>query len=374
MGKKRKEFRFIELISKLIEKTLNKKVYFDYASRVIILSICLVIFILISYSCLNRAIKIDDAKIINYQENGSSDYKVYLKENEFYEEKFLGKDMMYVANIIKSIDVDFNYNFTTSEKVNTDLNYDVVGKLIIMDMNGQSTIFEKNYTLVKNTPVKADKNGNISLAKNLSIDYGYYNQLANNFKNTYGIESQSNLIVTLRLHKNVSDSEGKLELPESSEMNIKIPLTEKAIQIKIDDSTINNASSIIRESKASIGNVVFIIIGLVSFILLVSFLLELLELLVALFPKQSEYDKAVRKILKEYDRFIVETSTFIDFSDKNVVKLERFEELLDARDNLKLPIMYHNVIDHHKCNFYIKQNKSIYLYVMKSTNYGKKSK
>ena len=43
---------------------------------------------------------------INYTEKSNIDYKVYLKENDFYEDEYLPKDMIYVASLIDNIKID----------------------------------------------------------------------------------------------------------------------------------------------------------------------------------------------------------------------------------------------------------------------------
>ena len=42
-------------------------------------------------------------------------------------------------------------------------------------------------------------------------------------------------------------------------------------------------------------------------------------------------------------------------------RVKNFNELLDARDNLKLPIIYLNTIPHHEGLLYIINDKNIYL-------------
>ena len=80
--------------------------------------------------------------------------------------------------------------------------------------------------------------------------------------------------------------------------------------------------------------------------------------------KRSEYDKYISKILKEYDRLVVETKTVLNINDFNKIKVSKFSELLDVRDNLKLPINYYCLTEHEKGIFYIKNNDDMYvLYV-----------
>ena len=68
--------------------------------------------------------------------------------------------------------------------------------------------------------------------------------------------------------------------------------------------------------------------------------------------KLTEYDKKVMSILDKYNDCIVEINTYKDFASKEIEKVYSFDDLLEERGSLKIPIMYYNIIDHLKCNFY----------------------
>ena len=89
---------------------------------------------------------------------------------------------------------------------------------------------------------------------------------------------------------------------------------------------------------------------------------------------RSEYDKYVAKILNEYDRLIVETSTAPITKDKDIVDVKEFKELLDVRDNLNLPIKYHIISEHHKCEFYISHEEEVYILTIKDVDIDNKPK
>ena len=46
--------------------------------------------------------------MISYTEKSNVEYNVCLKNNDFYEEKCLPKNMKYVASLIDNIQVEFN--------------------------------------------------------------------------------------------------------------------------------------------------------------------------------------------------------------------------------------------------------------------------
>ena len=49
-----------------------------------------------------------------------------------------------------------------------------------------------------------------------------------------------------------------------------------------------------------------------------------------------------------------------------------FTELLDVRDNLKVPIKYYNIVNHQKCLFYLTSENEIYEYYVKEVDLEQK--
>ena len=69
---------------------------------------------------------------------------------------------------------------------------------------------------------------------------------------------------------------------------------------------------------------------------------------------------------------IVETPTAPATSEiKNIVEVLKFEELLDVRDNLKLPIKYYVVSEHEESWFYINHEEELYLFRVKNEDFKK---
>ena len=346
------------------EKTKVNGLYLGYFTRVVLFGLLFALLFSTSYFLVKNSFSYKDARVVNYQDSGTIDYKVYLKPNEFYEQPFLGKNMVYVAGLINTVNIDFNYQFLLDEMTDMNFNYTVMGKLQISDDSGANVYYSKNYVLLNSKQDKVEKQNVYNLKESVSVDYEKYNDLANKFKSSYGIDAASNFIVTLKVNKSVND----LNLNESNEMSVTIPLSQRAISIKSDASAMNNNRSITSESSVSLDNKVFIGLAVISFIASVACLLKFLELVVAYFGKKSAYDSYLDKIFKQYDRLIVETKTMPRFDDKNIIKIQRFEELLDARDTLKQPIMYFNISDHNKCYFYISVRNDVYLTVVKAVD------
>lgn len=350
----------------------NNKVYFSYTTRMFICAFSFVILIGLSCIFFFKTFEVEKATVINYRETGSFDYKVYIRKNEFYETPYLGKNMVYIASLIENINIDLNYQFLIDEKVNTDITYNIVAKLTITTEDGKNVLYEKEYPIKENQKkVLNDVNAQF-IKDNVVIDYNYYNELANRFKATYGVGAKSELTVYMRIKKAANNDSKTININESSEMNLKIPLSQKTLNITINDTGINNNKSIINESKVNFDNIFCGVLCSICFIGGVAFTLKTLELLFVMMPKKSKYDKYIEKLLREYDRLIVETPTEPRFEGKEQIKIKRFEELLDARDNFKRPIMYYNLIAHQKCYFYIEVENTMYLLVIKAVDLDEK--
>ena len=356
-----------------LSSVINKKGrYIDYKTRLMTHSLTFIALFILTVIFLQGAFGVVASKNINYNETSNLDYKVYLKENNFYDTNYLGKNKVYIANLIDNIEVNFRYNYYIEEPTNVDFNYSIVAKLTIDDGTSKNNYFEKEYELLSNKRFELKSGKNYNLDEKVKIDYAYYNGLANSFKQQYGVDTTSNLTVYLKVNKK-TDIESSQNNYENSIMYVKIPLSEKAINIELNYQDINNSNYIIQETDSKVDNIIFGILATVTLIAALVFAIQIIRLLTLLRGKKSIYDKYIEKILNEYDRLIVENGTGPNLNDCKVIKISKFEELLDVRDNLKLPIMYYVVTKHTKCCFYIKHNDDLYLLTIKAVDLEQKS-
>ena len=352
------------------KKSTKKGIYIGYEIRVMTYIILILLCLIAIVFVFNKAFSSKNPEYVTYQENSNVDYKVFLKKNEFYETEYLGKDMIYVASLINKIDVDFNYIFGIDKPSDIIFDYNIIGKLVITDNEGKNTFFEKEYTLLKtiNEDINVQKNHRIN--KKVSINYGYYNNLANKFRANYGVDTNSNLIVTL----NIRERGKKHNIKNSNNMSLTIPLSEKAINIKMDYKEINSKSQIAVDKDFSINSYMYLAIGVLIIAITIILLILLTQLILKGKPKKSVYDKYIKKILNEYDRLIVETKTAPDLNNEKITNVDSFDELLDVRDNISLPIKFYEVHKHQKCNFYINHNEEMYLLTIKAVDLEKSEK
>ena len=339
----------------------ENKLYIDYKTRLLI-SVLLVVFLsILSLLITNTLLNLSNFNKIKYNEKSNIDYKVYLKENNFYEKDYLEKDKVYIASLIDKILIDFKYDFDIETESNVKFNYEVIAKLSINDEVTGSNYYEKEYKIIDKKEESISNKKLFNLVKQVDINYSYYNSLANTFKQQYGVDTISNLNVYMKIYKGENES-------NLSTMYVKIPLSEKSVNIELDYQNISNLNFFLKTDINYLLQIVLIIFLITSLLLNIISIIKFVRLLVLMKDKKTSYDKYINRILNEYDRLIVESTTEPDIKHSNIIKLPNFRELLDVRDNLKLPIMYYVVVKHHKSYFYIKNNNDIYLLINKAAD------
>lgn len=325
------------------------------------------LFVIIGFKFIINSLSINSDEKLHFQEKGNVKYSVCLKDNDFFEDECLDSNMSYVASLIKNISFDFNYQFNGNfDNLVSSVDYEVVAKLIIENNDTKTKYYEKEYVLAPKTSDSIKNNGTLyNLDKKINIDYEYYNNIATNFKSQYGVDSQSYLEVYLNTYNNVNSK--YKDIPTSAQISVRIPLSQKAIEIKFNTQEVNKSIDKYITSKNIVINGYLIFIVGITFLFTSLIFLFFIFMIIKKYAKTiSKYDKFINKILKEYDRLIVETATFPDEKEYNVLIINSFNELVDVRDNLRSPIMFYNIKDHKMSKFYILNNNNLYLYIVNS--------
>ena len=350
------------------KKSKRKRgLYLGYYSRLIFNVILFLSLVVTSYIFINKSIVIQEAKNVSYEEHGNTDYKVFLKDNIYYEDKYLDKNMSYIANLIDYISVDYNYKFKADTLFDGEYSYKIRADLEILNAENKTLFFTKKYDLIKEKTFTIENQNEYNIVENIKIDYDHYNSLANGFKSSYGVDTESNLIIYLDLYRNIDqNSINNPNINGNGTIKLTIPLSEKAINIKMDSMEINNKNVITSLDDYYLEDIKYLIIGIISLIVSLYLFIKIVKRLSRLSISPTDYDKTLKKILNQYDRLIVTTSSMPNLEKNNIIKLKEFVELLDAKDNLHKPIFFIEVTPHQKAYFFIQDDDKIILFTLKN--------
>lgn len=338
------------------KKRLNMKAWFY------VLILPAVALLLLCAFCIKDSISLNQqTNNLNYNEIGKVDYKVYLKENSYYNEKFLPKGMKYIANLINTINVDFKYEIHSSDNLDYTYKYKVSANLVITDKSDKTKVlYEKPSTLVEEVINKVTDN-NFIINEDVDIDYDEYNDYINAFKKDYALTVDSNLILTMEVETNgvypTTD-----DLASKNQLQISIPLSEQTIDISMDSKELNTSGNLSGQAEFKVNNVILLIAGITLGLLGIIIFGIAIYLYITTKKKKDLYQTTVSKYLKEYDRVIV-SSKQPNIDERlfdEIIRVMTIEELVDLHDMTGKPIIYYEVIPNEKSYFIIINDRLLY--------------
>ena len=346
-------------------KKNRDKVIFVQTVIVVILTLAVLISAIVAFN-LNREY------YVNYTEGGSIDYNVFLKENEFYEENYLGQGQSYVASLIDNIIADFNYRIKMdADDVNYRYSYKITSRLEIIDNMSKNAIFNPEYVLVEANNKIQQSDDTLQINEIVVINYDEYNDIANRFLETYALakDATSNIVVTLDVEVFSDCNALSGSSMDNYTSELRIPLTTKTVNIKMtstvpDDET--NMMICTRGAGSEVFKTTAIVLGIVDILMII--------LLVAFIyltrTDDITYTARVKKIVTQYKSYIQRIKNIFDTSGYQVVYIDTFDELLEIRDTIQAPILMHENDDKTCAKFIIPtDNKLLYIFEIKIDGY-----
>ena len=341
------------------EGILKKKLYFSFEVRIIIMVIIMLFSFFIGCFFIFKVISFTKMEAITYDESSDVHYEVCLLQNEHYEDTCLKEDMEYISDLTHNIYVNFLYNVKMSSNISYNLGYHISGITKIYDANNSNKVFYQNEDKLLNSVDISDNSNVISINEHFVFDYEKYNKLVKNYKSNYALNS-------------VADFELILYLEEGEEVRkvaaITIPLGVQTYGVNKNVLS-NTNKKVPLESNSWNSSITFYIVIASSFVMLALFLLyRISKLILKVTINRNKYQKYLTKILKEYDDCIVNTRDSYEYPKyKQVIKVSSFEELVDAKNILKKPIIYSKINDV-KSEFVVEDDDKLFIYILKESD------
>ena len=348
--------------SSFIEKNFSSPTFnMIFTGSIIILVSCFVLVFFIKLFIIN------EVDHLSYDETVTPDYKVNLKDNNYYSVKTLPSGMNYIASLVDNISVYFKYKFEATDVIDYNTTYYIEAiTRVYDDKNKSKTLFEKKEILSESRTITKEKIKNLGFTESVKVDYEHFNNLVRAFKTEYGLAKSSDVTIALVTKTSGGNSEYKGNINLNSQATVVIPLTEQTINVSINSNNVTNQDRLLE--KIGLNNINWYNLGM--FVILTALDLYLIVKLSKSIKKYldsfSLYDKTLKKILRDYDSIIANINNDTVTVKDKVIFVESFDELIDIHDNLGSPILFNEVVKGYKSYFTIIENNMMYRYVLEN--------
>lgn len=353
----------------LVNQSKRRNVVLSLICTIVIISIITLSFFLIYYE---RSKK----QYVSYDETSKIDYKVFLKENEFFKDNYLGTDKQYIASLIDYIKANFNYQLSLEEKdVEYKYSYRIEADVLVKERGTNNPLYNTN-TILLTEKEKITSLNEVIINEDIDIDYNHYNNLIKNFINIYGLDDTES-VLTINMYINVLGSCEDFEDNKQHEsvMSLSIPLTTKTMAIDISNDLINSENNIMQCKSVYSNNFIFIIFGILFGIIDLGLIIFILRYELKTRTAENIYEKELKKILNNYSSYIQTLGSDFDFKDYQLLKVNTFTDMLEIRDTIKQPILMKENNDKTGAYFAIPSNtKILYVYRLKVSDIKKEIK
>ncbi len=309
---------------------------------------------------------------INYTEEGNVDYKVHLKENEFYEDAVLGSGQMYIASLIDKVVAEFEYELNMEEAVNYSYSYKVNARLEVYDRSTGKVIYHPTYEIVPEKIVNiAGAQQSLKIKESAEIDYDTYNQMAQSFVGAYNllnVDSKVVLEMEIEVLSNCDSFEAE-NTRNSYVVSLNVPLNTAKVNVNMT-STVPAAETKILACTQNANKILFLVLTIIAFVidaLLIAFLVAFVYL-----TRNTDinYSIKVGRIVSNYKSYIQQIVNPFNDEGYQILMVNEFVEMLEIRDTLQSPILMNENEDKTCTRFIIPTNtKVLYVYEVKVDDY-----
>ena len=310
-------------------------------------------------------------ELYSYNYNSNLNYRVYLKNNNFFTTSYLGMNNQYIASLIDHIEVDTKYTLQASKELDYSYSYEIVAtaKGLYQNSDGKDVeVWSKAYPITNST-TQTGTGKTISVNKTVSLDYNNYNNIMTDFRNQFGLSVDARVDLSMKINITAGlKGETEKGLQTDSRMTLEIPLLQQTVNIK--PNYVNSGSDTIYKNTTETTEVNIPLLIVSVLVLLVSlYIFKLLVKSLLVVTRKSEYVLALNKILKEYADIIAETHNMPDLDNYDVINVKNFNDLVDVEEELHSPILCFEVKENIECVFVIVNNQTIYKFTLRESDF-----
>lgn len=333
-------------------------------------NICIFFVILfISFICIVKSLNKtnENAKMLYaYNTTRNANYKVYIKDNTFIEQNYIGTNQTYITDLVDYIDTNFNYNYSVTKKSKGECEYKIVANINVeYNASGNSKgtkLWTKEYELLEPKKIEVDTNI-INVNENIKVDFNKYNKEIIDFKEQFGLPIKADLeIKMIATSKLKLDDSDKIET-DNSIITLKMDLNQPIFNIKEDFEKSSSAQRFDENETKKSGNLILLSIGIILLIIAFFGILNIIRK-IASQNRKSDYEIALNRILKNYGDIVAEVVTPTSEDNAKIIEVKNFDQLLDIEEEIRMPILFYERIEGQEGEFTIIYDNVLYRYIL----------
>lgn len=306
---------------------------------------------------------------IKYAEDNKVNYKVYLKENNFFETNYLGENRTYIASLIDYIDIDYNYLITFDKVMSGNYSYYIKGIISANKPNGDDGYYwQKEYRLTKPKKIDIHDTNSFQIKENIKVDYDKYNNILDSFKKEYSMQTDGQLIISLVVESTTRNKLYDNDVKVNSDLKLSVPLLQQTVEASIEKDATSKSQTISFQDHTK--DSLYLYCKIIGILIISLAILLFISALVYLFRKSKRnlYITKLNKILHNHDSIIANINTLPDTSELNIIEISSFEELIDVYNEVRMPINYYQNDDDFESTFIIINDGIAWVYILSKEN------
>ncbi len=298
---------------------------------------------------------------LNYTEQANIDYKVYLKNNDFYNVDYLGPNNNVIASLIQKITPNFSYDLGLDHEIEYKYNYTLTADVVVKEKSSSKPLFNTEKELKRVEDVSG-KGTRVQISEDLELNYDEYNDLIKKFIMTYGLDTTESTL-TIGMNVQVFDKLDGTQINKSQRvLSLEIPLTTNTIEIGMSSNIISGeGTALISKSDVNIYTYMILVSGIIITLVGVLYLYKFVNYVIESRSAETMYEKKLRNILNNYRTYIQKINNEISVDETKVMQTDSFNEMLEIRDTLQKPILMVQE-GTYKTKFYILSEGIVFMY------------
>ena len=343
----------------------NRKIWIAIQSIALVLVIAVALGTFLVYYDMNQTFYIE------YIESGNVNYSVQYKENEFFEDEWVGPGQSYISSLVKGVKTDFYYKLDMdTASVAFDYAYDVVARLVISDKTTGHVIYEPADVVLPNQTLNLSATDSFVINESVTVDFAKYNVAARDFINAYGLSNaEAKLVVDMNVSVQSQSVEFEYTNSNTYLASLSLPLGRENFSIAATTG-LGSGESKVLACKGTVNQNTFRNISIAAGMLALVLALILIIFIFATRNEDVNYTIKVKKLLRAYRSFINRIDGDFDSEGYQLVPVMSFVEMLGIRDTIQAPVLMSENKDQTKTQFLIPTNtKLLYVFEIKIDNY-----